>query len=626
MKSTASTSPTLVNKSQALKHPLQSYVDQLFARHRECHEGEVATYIPELGRADPNWFAIAIATTDGHLYLAGDNDQTFTIQSISKPFVYGLAIEDHGLDFVSRHVGVEPSGDAFNSISLDPITGRPMNPMINAGAITSTGLVCRDDPAARMNRILEMFGRFTGREVGIDEEVYRSESSTGFRNRAIANLLRNFNMVEGTPDNVVEDYFKQCSILMSCRDLAMMAATLAAGGRCPLTGNRAMSQHCVRSMLSVMATCGMYDFSGEWLFRVGMPAKSGVAGGIIGVLPGQFGVAVFSPRLDARGNSVRGIRVFNDLADLLGMHIFNQPRPPRTFIRSRYDASRVRSKRLRPVAQMRWLEREGAHIRIWDLQGHLLVYSVELIARDLFAHIRDTRYFILDFRRITGLEGAAAGLLAHFIADAQSLGAHVLLSHADHHPALLTILSRNSGSNGAHKTLFFSDADAALEWCEDELLEGLASPQVPPPDRFGEFELLRSMTPGQLEIIRALISEGRAADGELIIRASDAADRIYFLLEGSVSVMIDGPEGKPIRLATTSSMMSFGEMALLDRRPRSANVRADGPVRFLMLPFEAFERIQSEHPEIAITLLANLARGLSEKLRRANEEIGALSG
>jgi len=288
--------------------PIQTYLERAHAKHAALSTGEIATYIPELGKADPSWFAICLATTDGQVYEVGDSQQTFTIQSISKPITYGLALQDHGYDRVLAKIGVEPSGDAFNSISLQPGTGRPLNPMINAGAIATTSLVAGDTREARLARVLDAMSAYAGRPLDIDESVFESERATGHRNRAIGHMLRNFDILTSDPTPVLEMYFRQCAISVTCRDLGIMAATLANRGINPVTGKQAIRGEYVESVLGVMSSCGMYDFAGEWIFRVGLPAKSGVAGGVLAVLPGQLGIGVFSPRLDPHGNSVRGIR------------------------------------------------------------------------------------------------------------------------------------------------------------------------------------------------------------------------------------------------------------------------------------------------------------------------------
>lgn len=313
----------LLGQFRAVASPLRAFLRDLHAKYRGLRDGAVADYIPELSKADPDWFGLCLVTADGQRFEFGDAEQAFTIQSISKPFVYGMALEAHGRDETLRHVGVEPSGDAFNSIELEARTHRPHNPMINAGAIAAASLVPGEGPAERLNNVLDTFGRYAGRELGVDMAVFTSERATGHRNRAIAHLLRNFAIIDERIEESLDLYFKQCSILVTCRDLATMAATLANGGVNPTSGARAVAPEYVRDILSLMYTCGMYDFAGEWAYRIGLPAKSGVGGGIIAVVPGQAGIGVFSPPLDERGNSVRGIRVFEELSQRFGLHIFD---------------------------------------------------------------------------------------------------------------------------------------------------------------------------------------------------------------------------------------------------------------------------------------------------------------
>jgi glutaminase len=263
------------------------------------------------------------------VFEVGDCDKPFTIQSISKAFVYGLALEDHGRDYVNSKVSVEPTGEAFNAIVLDEKTNRPYNPMVNAGAIATTDLIKGNGSTERLKRILDMFRHYTGRELDINFPVFLSEKATGNRNRAIAYLMLNFGMVTDKIDETLDLYFQQCSILVNGRDLAMMAATLANGGVNPITGERAIDERYVQDVISVMLTCGMYDYSGEWTYRVGIPAKSGVGGGITAVVPGKLGIGTFSPPLDEKGNSVRGIKVCEDLSREFGLHLFNVAKPER---------------------------------------------------------------------------------------------------------------------------------------------------------------------------------------------------------------------------------------------------------------------------------------------------------
>ena len=304
----------------------QAILDDLYHKYKTLNDGKVASYIPELAKMNPDWFSICVVTADGRTFVAGDADQLFTIQSISKVFVYGLALEDHGREAVLAKVGVEPTGDPFNSIiRLDEYSKRPDNPMINAGAIATTSLIKGTGATERLNRMLDMFRRYVGHDVYIDMSVFVSERSSGHRNRAMASLMRHFGMIDDRMDESLDLYFQQCSMMVHCRDLAVMAATLANRGINPITGDRAVPARYIRDILSVMYTCGMYNFAGQWAYTVGIPAKSGVSGGIIAIVPHQVGIAVFSPPLDMHGNSVRGIKVCEELSRRFELHMFDPP-------------------------------------------------------------------------------------------------------------------------------------------------------------------------------------------------------------------------------------------------------------------------------------------------------------
>ncbi len=318
---------SLTSSITAVTSPFRSYLTDLHAQYQANTEGAVADYIPELALAKPEWFGICVVTQAGQVFEIGDCDQMFTIQSISKAFVYGLALEDHGREYVNSKVSVEPSGEAFNAIVLDETTNRPYNPMVNAGAIATSDLIKGANGTERLKRLLAMFQRYTGRELDINVPVFLSEKATGFRNRAMAYLMLNFGMVSDRVDETLDLYFQQCSVMVTAKDLAMLSATLANGGVNPVTQERALDERYVQDVISVMLTCGMYDGSGEWAYRVGMPAKSGVGGGITAVVPGTLGVGIFSPLLDAKGNSVRGIKVCEDLSQDFGLHLFNVAKP-----------------------------------------------------------------------------------------------------------------------------------------------------------------------------------------------------------------------------------------------------------------------------------------------------------
>ncbi|NET48670.1 MAG: glutaminase A [Merismopedia sp. SIO2A8] len=301
---------------------LPTFLKELHTTYQSLDDGAIASYIPELTKANPDWFGISIVTTDGQVFEVGDVQQAFTIQSISKVFTYGMALEDHGRDELFEKVGVEPTGDPFNSlIRLDEASKRPYNPMINAGAIATTSLIQGRNSTEKLNRLLAMFKRYLNRDVVIDMATFMSEQATGHRNRAMAHLMLNFDMIENIEDALTL-YFQQCSVMVTGHDLALMAATLANQGKQPMSQVQAIHPDYVRDILSVMYTCGMYNRAGEWAYRVGIPAKSGVSGGIIAVVPGVAGIATFSPPIDANGNSVRGVRVFEALSQTYGLHLF----------------------------------------------------------------------------------------------------------------------------------------------------------------------------------------------------------------------------------------------------------------------------------------------------------------
>ena len=318
-------------RSAAVRHagnwaasmPLQRFLAACHADFATDHGGEVAHYIPELSKADPDHFGISLATLDGHVYEVGDTRVPFTIQSISKAFVFALALDTLGAEKVESAIGVEPSGDPFNSMRLNA-ENHPFNPMVNAGAIACSGLIREAKGDGAFEYIRQALGRFAGRELDVDEAVFASESATGDRNRAIGYLLRTSGVIKEDVRAVLDVYFKQCSVLVTARDIAIMAATLANRGLNPVTGEQVMTPYAISRTLSVMTSSGMYDFAGEWIYRVGIPAKSGVGGGILAALPARLGLGSYSPRLDAHGNSVRGIKVCEALSAHFDLHMLNR--------------------------------------------------------------------------------------------------------------------------------------------------------------------------------------------------------------------------------------------------------------------------------------------------------------
>jgi glutaminase len=301
---------------------LQSLVDGVYQKNLANTDGKVAQYIPELANADPNPFGIAIATVGEDIITAGDVDIPFSIQSISKPFIYGMALECWGKEKVYQHVGTEPSGESFNSIELDPKFMRPYNPMVNAGAISMSALIHEKYGSNSEKEILSLFQNLANEKVHVDEGVYVSELETSHRNRSLSYLMRGAGIINDPVEEKLSLYTRQCSVNVTAKQLAVMAVTLANFGTNPFSGKTVFDSLTVRHILSVMFTCGMYDYAGRWAVDVGLPAKSGVSGGVMAVVNRQIGIAIFSPRLDEFGNSIRAIQACIDLADELGLHAF----------------------------------------------------------------------------------------------------------------------------------------------------------------------------------------------------------------------------------------------------------------------------------------------------------------
>ena len=302
---------------------IRALVETAYAQFRHERAGQVADYIPALAEADPAAFGICLANTRGETYALGDAEQAFSIQSVSKPFAFALVCEALGADEAAHRLGVDATGLPFNSImAVELRADRTTNPMVNSGAIATTSLVPGADAQERWRNVREGLSRFAGRMLGFDERVYRSEAATNQRNAGLAHLLRGYGRMFCDPDEATDVYTRQCSLLVTARDLAVMGATLASGGVNPVSGEQVVSADTCRRVLAVMATAGLYERSGSWLYDVGLPGKSGVSGGIVTVSPGKGAVATWSPPLDAAGNSVRGQLVTRFLSERLGLNLF----------------------------------------------------------------------------------------------------------------------------------------------------------------------------------------------------------------------------------------------------------------------------------------------------------------
>lgn len=442
--------------------PIATYLTETLESVASDTSGELANYIPELAAVDPDKLAASIAMVDGEQYAAGDSDVEFTIQSISKPFVYALALADRGYDDVLAKVGVEPSGEPFNELSLEDDSGKPLNPMINAGAITTHSLV--GPPGAtqgeRMERVISGLSAFAGRRLSVNERVYESELEHAHRNYAIAHMLRGHGILTGDPTVAVQGYTRQCSLMVTVKDLALMAATLANYGVHPVTGEQVVPKDVVRQVLSVMFTCGMYNAAGDWATQVGVPAKSGVGGGIIGAVPGQLGVATFSPRLDGHGNSVRGVELFEQFSDDMGMHVMNVPTVARSALRANYQVGSG-----------------DESMRLIQLQGRIRFAGVERVIREIVESPLEGSKVALDVTRVYAVDEVAQSMLLELMRRLRNDGYKVYLIDNDE-TITDTDALRSMGvkvlTNPAAVTSAESDSERVAEADAEEAAEAAA--------------------------------------------------------------------------------------------------------------------------------------------------------
>ena len=301
----------------------QRVVDDAYKKFKGLKEGANADYIPILATVPSDMFGVVIVTREGEIYSAGEQDYEFSIQSVSKPFTAALIMAEQGPKVLREKIGVEPTGLPFNSkIALEIYDARSVNPMVNAGAIAAVSLVEADSEKDRWNKVSDNINDFAGRELTVLEEVYDSEYASSWSNRGIANLLYNYERLYSDPEIALRVYTRQCSIGINTRDLGIMGATLANEGVNPITGKKLLDKEHIPELLAIMATADFYDESGEWMYKAGLPAKTGVGGGIVAVVPGKFAVATFSPRLNPAGNSVRGLKAIGYIAAELGVGLY----------------------------------------------------------------------------------------------------------------------------------------------------------------------------------------------------------------------------------------------------------------------------------------------------------------
>ncbi len=609
--------------------PIDQYLAALYARIAQINDGSVATYIPELAKVDPGLFGIAIATVDGKVYTAGDSEHEFTIQSISKAFIYGHVLDQYGREAVLKHVGVEPTGEAFNSIVLDEVANRPFNPMVNSGAMAAAEIIKGETTEERIANMLDVLSRYAGRSLSVDEDVFRSEQATGHRNRAIAYMMLNSGMIHSSPESILDIYFRQCAVKVTCRDLALMAASLANDGINPKTGATALPRDYVHDVLTVMNSCGMYNFAGQWSYEVGMPAKSGVGGGIIAVIPGQVGIGVFSPPLDRHGHSVRGVRVCREISETFGLHVFRNHTYTGTVVRRELYGNVVRSKRLRTAEERKVLDEQGAKICLIEVQGGLFFGSAERLLRRIDELAAEAEYLILDLRRVHEVDQAARRLIMELIDWLAERKRRLLFTHVTTEGPLAPLHAMLKERFGNLSEVLFEHRDTALEWCEKQLITNASIGRDLTKFSLGALRVFNGLTSDELKIIETAVRPLVFEKGQTIVKEGDEARLFFVIARGTATVSLrirKDDEERVVRVASLGPGLSFGEMALLDGGKRSADVIADERVVCYGFSVEHLREIGRQHPHVFTVILGNMMRDFSERLRHANDEIRALEG
>lgn len=590
------------------------YLASVHERHRDDRRGQawrISEALPPMGEAGEDAFGLCIATGDGYLYEAGDTRVELTIQSISKPFTYGLALADRGIEAVDARIDVEPSGVGFNEIGLDPISGRPRNAMVNAGAIAAAALIDGATLDERSERARAEHSRWAGRELELDEEVFAADLAGAHRHRAIGHLLRDAGVIEGDPDPAVELYFRQCALRVDCRDLALMAATLANGGEHPRTGERVLEPALVERVLSVMTTCGMYDSAGEWVADVGLPAKSGVGGGVLAVLPGQIGIAAFSPRLDPHGNSIRGVAACRQISRELELHFLHVTRARRSAIRASWDVLAGPSSRRRTPAEQDVLGEHGQRAKVFELHGDLLFAGAEAVVRQLTEQAGELDAVVLDVSRVAEAAEIARRMLLDSRGRLGDRACRVALVDPD------GMFPR--AADGASPV--FDDLDEAVAWAEDLVIDRHGGePATPERIPFEQHGLVDDLSAGERRVLRELLEARRAEPGERIVSSGDDPAGIFLVVSGQATASVPDATDGTRRVAVLPAGTSFGKRSLVSAEPHTTDVEADTAVELLVLTPAAMAELERRAPRVAIALLrtmfaqahANVERGPAE--------------
>ncbi|MDN5833091.1 MAG: glutaminase A [Brevibacterium sp.] len=585
-----------------MESPIQRYLEQLLNEVSGNVSGTPYPIHPAGDAPDPQDFGICLATVDGYVYSVGASDKRFSIQSISKPFSYGLAMADHGIDAVDEKVDVEPSGDPFNEISLAPETGRPANAMINAGALAVVSMIKGSGGKSAPRRIMDLYSKCAGRRLAGSKAVFDTEMRNSDRNHSLAYLLKSFGIIDDNPTRALENYLRQCSAQVTCRDLAMMAATLANGGTNPRTGETALEIEQVERVLSVMMTSGMYDDAGSWVSNVGMPAKSGVGGGTLAVLPGQAGLAVFSPPLDAHGSSVRGVETCRRLSSDMEMHFVRAATSGNSTVRPGVGITQLPSRIRRTEEQAEMLERFSDRCQIIEVTGDLAFAGSESLVRAVSDLDDEVTLVVLDMQQVNEVSSLAVQMLEalehRLAADSRQL---VLIERRGLLDA--TLLSAEA------RVPIFLSRGGAVEYCENRLLAALGT-DIGEPNRV-QVANSPALAPLDEEQRTRLVScmESRTHDdGDIIRRVGQRFGGVHFIVSGHVNTIAADPQGDRVRLNTLSAGMTFGELALGSDDRQETTEKAVGAVELMVLTPEAIDDLESDDPQLALLLWRALTR------------------
>ncbi|MGB3685172.1 MAG: glutaminase A [Ornithinimicrobium sp.] len=605
-----------------MRSPLLDYLDELHRALTPNTEGQIAGYAESLSGLDPAEFGIALTTLDGMTYAAGDADREFAIQSISKAFTYALALADSGFDAVDAKIDVEPSGEAYNEISLQEGTGRPANALINAGAIAAASLVRPEAEdlgtiGAGARRIRTAYSTMAGRELTISDDVLAIERVEGDRNLAMAHLLRSFGVIDGSAEDTADDYFAACAISVTARDLSVMAAVLATGGVHPVSGERLLSQPVVERVLSVMSTCGMYDDAGEWMVRVGMPGKSGVGGGIIAVVPGQVGIAVYSPRLDHHGNSVRGVLACERLSSDLDLHLMRGARISHEAVRVRYPIAEAPSGvRRQPLAQES-LIRFGHRALVIEVQGDLTFGAAESVARELVTLPSTIEFVVLDLRRITDVTDFARAAMRHVEEGFERDGRRI---------AVVNDSGRFSVEETSRPAHFFRHRRAAIEWTEEQVLaRHCTAPSHAPAVDAAHSLVLSGLDDASTRALLARMKPHTFAIGEVVVRQNDAFAGIFVITRGVVETTVADTEGEQQRMTVLGPGMTFGEFGLIGDGRHAATVTAIDALEVQVLTPLALGEVEHVDPALALQLWRAISADAFARVREQLADLGERS-